>query len=115
MDGGYTSSMDLRLPRAQLVIWLDLPRRVYVLQVLIRTARFHGRVRPDMSPGNPERFDPAFLRDWVWTYPARRARDSELMCSLPSGTRGIVLRSRRQMRQLVAALPDSLTHDSVSK
>jgi adenylate kinase family enzyme len=115
MDGGYPSSMDLRLPRAQLVIWLDLPRHVYFPQALARTVRFYGRVRPDIGPGNPERLDPAFFRDWVWTYPARRAQDSKLMAGLPGCTRGLTLRTRRQMRQLVAGLPDSLTHDSVSK
>ncbi len=115
MDGGYTSSMDLRLPRAQLVICLDLPRHIYFPQALARTARFYGRVRPDMGPGNPERFDLTFFRDWVWAYPARRAQDSKLMASLPGSTRGLTLHTRRQMRQLVAGLPDSLTHDSVSK
>lgn len=115
MDGAYTSSMDLRLPRAQLVIWLDLPRGTYFVHALLRTVRYYGRVRPDLGPGNPERLDLAFFRDWVWTYPARRARDVELMATLPGGTRGLTLRTRRQMRQLVAGLPDSLTRDSVSK
>lgn len=115
MDGAFPSSMDVRLPRAELVIWLDLPRRVYFPQALLRTVRHYGRVRPDLAPGCPERLDWAFFRDWVWTYPARRATDAKLMAQLPPGTRGITLSSRRQMRQLVAGLPASLRADSASK
>lgn len=114
MDGSYSSTMDLRLPRAHAVVWLDLPRRVYFPRVVWRSLRSYGRVRPDLGPGCRERFDPSFFRDWVWTYPRRRARDQELMAKLPEGVTGISLRSRRDVRQFVAGLPASLEGDSAS-
>lgn len=67
IDGLYGSSLDQRLARATLVIWLDLPTRVCVAGVLARWLRWRGRVRPDMGAGCPERMDPAFLR-WVLTF-----------------------------------------------
>jgi adenylate kinase family enzyme len=69
MDGNYTTHLDLRLPRAEAVIWLDLPRYVYFPRTVWRMIRNYGRERGDIGPGCPERFDLPFLRDWVWTYP----------------------------------------------
>ena len=67
IDGLYGSSLDQRLARATLVVWLDPPTRVCVAGVLARWLRWRGRVRPDMGAGCPERMDPAFLR-WVVTF-----------------------------------------------
>ena len=109
MDGNYTSHLDLRLPRAEAVIWLDLPRHVYFPRAVLRTIRNHGRVREDIGPGCPERFDLTFFRDWVWTYPAHsRARHAELLASLPAAIHGIILRSPAEVRRFTDALPRSL-------
>jgi adenylate kinase family enzyme len=43
MDGNYTNHLDLRLPRAQAVIWLDLPRYVYFPRTVWRMIRHYGR------------------------------------------------------------------------
>ncbi len=67
MDGGYSSSFHLRMPRADTNLWLDLPRRVYFPRVLKRMAINYGRQREDIGPGCPERFDFAFVK-WAWTW-----------------------------------------------
>jgi adenylate kinase family enzyme len=56
---------------ADTIVFLDVPRHIYVGRVIARTMRSFGRVRPDMAPGCRERLDGAFLR-WVWTYPSQR-------------------------------------------
>ena len=94
MDGNDTSDLDLRLPRAEAVIWLDLPRYVYFPRALWRSIKNYGNARDDVGPGCPERLDLSFFRDWVWTYPTRsRTRHAEIMANLPATVRGIVLRS----------------------
>lgn len=109
MDGNYTSTLDLRLPRADTVVWLDLPRRVYFPRALWRSLRNYGQQRPDIGPGCPERFDPGFFRTWVWTYPSHsRARHAALMAGLPSGVRGITLGSTSTVRAFANGLPDTL-------
>jgi adenylate kinase family enzyme len=109
MDGNYTRDIDLRLPRAQAVIWLDLPRYIYFPRAVWRSIRNYGRERDDLGPGCPEKFDPSFFRDWVWTYPTRsRARHAQLMASLPAGVRGVVLRSPREVKRFEDDLPHSL-------
>jgi adenylate kinase family enzyme len=67
MDGLYSSTYDIRMPRADSLVWLDYPRAVCMRRVLLRTARGIGRTRPDLPAGCPERFDVTFLR-YVWDF-----------------------------------------------
>jgi adenylate kinase family enzyme len=78
MDGNYGGSLARRLERAQLVVNLDYPRRVFFPRMLRRVLSQYGRTRADMAPGCPERLDPEFLR-YTWRYrievlPRREAR-----------------------------------------
>ena len=68
MDGNYTSTLDLRLPAADTIVFLDLPRALTLVRVVRRRWRWRGRTRPDMAPGCPERLTARFLL-WVWRYP----------------------------------------------
>jgi adenylate kinase family enzyme len=70
MDGNYADTFDVRMPRADSLIWLDYPRRKCFYRVLRRLAKDHGRSRPDLPDGCPEQFDAHFLR-FVWDFPAR--------------------------------------------
>lgn len=109
MDGNYTTHLDLRLPRTQAIIWLDLPRRVYFARAVWRSIRNYGRVRADLGPGCPEQFELSFFTQWVWTYPKRsRPRHAELMASLPAGIGGVTLRSRAAVATFTRDLPASL-------
>jgi adenylate kinase family enzyme len=115
MEGNYSDHLDLRLPRTEAVIWLDLPRYVYFPRTVWRSIWNYGRVRDDIGPGCPEQFDLAFFRDWVWTYPTRsRARHAELLANLPGGIRGIILRSRHDVTKFVDDLPHSLMAAQIS-
>jgi len=73
MDGNYLASGagQMRQLRADAVFWFDLPRWVCMCGILFRIAGSHGRVRPEMADGCPERFDAEFMR-YVWTYRSRQ-------------------------------------------
>ena len=60
LEGNYGSSLDLRLPRADGVIWFDYPWPICLLRAIRRSVRGYGRVRADMAPGCPERIDLEF-------------------------------------------------------
>lgn len=82
---------------------------MYFGGALWRSIRDHGRQRPDVGAGCPERFEWAFLRDWVWTYPVRsRAEHRRLMSALPAGVLGIVLTSPRAVTAFERNLPGCL-------
>ena len=69
MDGNYSGTFDLRMPRADTVIWLDYPRTVCLRRVLWRVIKGYGRTRADLPPGCPEKFETQFLH-FVWNFPA---------------------------------------------
>ncbi len=71
MDGNYAGTLDLRLSRADTVIFLDYPTLTCLWRITKRILRYRGRVRPAMPPGCRERFDGNFYR-YVATY--RRER-----------------------------------------
>jgi adenylate kinase family enzyme len=70
MDGTGPSTFDLRLPRADVVIWVRLLRKVCLWGVIKRTISSYGRERLEMAPGCPERLDWEFLR-YIWHFESR--------------------------------------------
>ena len=70
MDGNFSDTFDLRMPRADSLIWLDYPRATCIRRILVRAARDYGQSKPDLPDGCPEQFDAKLLR-WVWDFPAK--------------------------------------------
>lgn len=68
LDGNYGGTMEMRLKRADTVIWLDLSRYLCVLRVLKRTFVPGYRSRIDLAEGCSERFEFDFLK-YVWNFP----------------------------------------------
>jgi adenylate kinase family enzyme len=74
IDGNYANTFDIRMPRADSVVWLDYPRAVCMRRVLRRVIKGYGHTRADLPPGCSEKFDLEFLR-YVWDFPrAQRPR-----------------------------------------
>jgi adenylate kinase family enzyme len=97
MDGNYSSMLDLRLPVADTIVFLDLPRRVTLTRVLVRQLRWSGRVRPEMAEGCRERISLDFAR-WLWRFPRegrRRLLDAIAVAGVEE--RVIRLTSRREV------------------
>ena len=67
IDGNYPRTLPARLARADTVFVLDYSRWRCLLRALARNLRFHGRVRPDMGDGCPERMERDFLRH-IWNF-----------------------------------------------
>lgn len=68
-EGNYARrTLDLRLPRAELVIWLDTPRLVCLFRVIARS--LSRQPRPDLAAGCTEKLDRAFLTflKFVWQF-----------------------------------------------
>ncbi|SRR6266481_3118333 len=105
MDGNYGGTLDRRLAACDTVIFLDLPRTLCLWRVLTRRVRFHGRARPDMVEGCPERLTWQYI-GWVWGYPReRRPRILERLSSLRPDQRAIILRSTADVDAWIRSLP----------
>lgn len=61
IDGNYSSTMDLRIPRADTIVFLDYPTYKCFYRVVRRIMKYRGKERPDMPEGCKERFDFEFL------------------------------------------------------
>jgi adenylate kinase family enzyme len=104
MEGNYSSTFDIRVPRATVIVWLDIPRWRCLLSVLWRVTKNYGKVRPDLGPDCIERFDWPFIR-WIWSYPElMRPKTARLLGRLRPGQRAYVLRSRAGIPALMAEL-----------
>lgn len=92
MDGNYGGTFDVRMPRADMIVFLDTPAWLCTVRVLRRWWRFRGRSRPSMPVGCPERVTPEFLH-WIWSYGRRRRPDVlERLRSMDDQKRVVVLR-----------------------
>ncbi len=74
VDGNYLAVADLIWSRADTVVWIDLPRRVVMWRLLLRTAS-RGARRTELWNGNRERLGNFFTLDpqrsvlvWAWTH-----------------------------------------------
>jgi adenylate kinase family enzyme len=61
IEGNYASTMEMRLSRADTIVYLDYPVPLCLWRLMKRIVTSYGRSRPDMPEGCPERFDAKFL------------------------------------------------------
>jgi adenylate kinase family enzyme len=107
MDGNYSNTFDLRMPHADAIVWLDLPRLTCLRRVIWRVVRNWGRVRPDLAEGCPEKLVWSFLV-YVWNFP--KAHRPLLIAALMrhgARSRVVALDSPGRVKALLASL-DSL-------
>jgi len=57
IDGNYGGTIDIRLEKADTVVYLDFPTIRCLWRITKRIFKYRGRVRPDMPEGCMERFD----------------------------------------------------------
>ena len=105
MDGNFSRTLPARLERADTAIFLDLPTWLCVTRVLVRVHSYHGRTRPDLPEGCPEKLDLEFLR-WVAGY-RRRSREKVVRVldarEREGGLRVVRLRSPREVAAYLEA------------
>jgi adenylate kinase family enzyme len=90
--------------RADLLVWLDLPRRVVMRQVVLRTVRRRLR-REELWNGNTEPplhelfTDPEHVVRWAWS---SYGWSAQRVTALPDDLTVVRLRSRRETRRWLA-------------
>ncbi|MEM9234209.1 MAG: hypothetical protein AAGA69_08225, partial [Pseudomonadota bacterium] len=67
IEGGYSRTYPERATQADLILFLDVSTPVRVLRVLRRLIQYHGRSRPDLTEGCPEKLNLSFMH-WVATW-----------------------------------------------
>lgn len=110
-EGNYARrTFDLRLPNADLIIWLDTPRLTCLARVIVRSLM--NRPRPDLPAGCREKLDRAFLTflKFVWRFDHgyRQGIDAVRMAIGPK-VPTVHLRGNRQIAAFLDGLPSAAT------
>lgn len=96
LDGGfYDAAGPLRFARADCIVIFDLPTRICLYRVLKRWWTFRGETRPDLAPGCPETFDPAFLW-YIMTYRSRQTPKGDALIAQHFKGRIVRIRSEAE-------------------
>jgi adenylate kinase family enzyme len=104
MDGNYSGTLEVRLPHADTVIFLDFPRTICIYRILKRVVFYKKGSRPDIPEGCDERFDWTFLK-LVWNYPNRsKPKVEELLKQIGGEKKVIRLRSTKEVENFFVDL-----------
>lgn len=98
MDGNFGGTMDLRMAKADLVIWLDYSRWICLWRVIKRTLKYYGKTRPDMPDGCAERFDWSFLV-YIYDFPKKHRPRILNNLELTSSASVLQFKSPRQLNR----------------
>jgi adenylate kinase family enzyme len=102
IDGTSPGTLDIRLPRADVVLFYRPGRTACLVGVGKRWLRYRGRSRPELPEGCPEKIDMPFLR-YIWRF--ERTETPEIMEMIEihgPEVPVIMLKSRRQAAALLA-------------
>jgi adenylate kinase family enzyme len=103
IDGNFDRTIPVRLKRCDTVIYLDFSRFACLMGVLKRVLTTHGKVRPDMGEGCPERIDLDFLK-WVWNFNKNKRERNYRLLNETEGVRVIILKNRRMVKKFLSEL-----------
>lgn len=106
-EGNYARrTFDLRLPHADLIIWLDTPRLTCITRVILRSVM--NRPRADLAAGCSEKLDREFLTflKFVWNFDRDyRPGIEAVRLAIGPHISTLHLRSSRQIGEFLNSLP----------
>ena len=79
MDGNYGGTMDVRMNKADMVIFLDRSRWLCLFRVIKRIVTHYGKTRIDMGKGCKEKFSWEFI---MYIYHYNRIRKPKILKKL---------------------------------
>lgn len=103
MDGNFSRTMEMRLEKCDTIIYLDFSRLTCIWGLVQRMSGYYGRVRPDMTEGCPERFDPKFVK-WIWNYNQNNRVRNYTWLAKAKHAKSIVLKNRKEVKAFLEQL-----------
>lgn len=107
IEGMQLKLLEYRIQKADLVIFLDMPRSTCFYQIFKRTFTYYGKQAPSSAKGCPERIDWKFLKflKWVWNFKKNyRPRIVKLFNEHATTKKLSVLQSKKEIDQLIEKL-----------
>ncbi|MCE8000436.1 MAG: AAA family ATPase [Rhodobiaceae bacterium] len=104
MEGNFSSTFDLRMPRADTIVLVIRPRVHCLWRVFKRYLKYRGATRPDLADGCPEKFDPAFYK-WIWDFPNRSLpRIQEALATIGAHAKQVTITSDADAQAFLESL-----------
>ena len=103
MDGNYNRTLELRLERADTVVYLDYSWWVCLFSWMKRVITNWGKARPDMAPGCAEWFDPE-MAGWIWDFNMKNRKRYREILSAQTGKVIHIFKNRRKLMGFWACL-----------
>lgn len=113
IDGNYSRTMDIRIERADLIIYLDMPRWLCLCRIFQRRVMYRKKTRPDMNEECPEKIDIEFIQ-WVWNYRKRgRLKTLEKLEQLKNQKIINIVKTPKQVDELIHRLEKNISTKNV--
>ena len=103
IDGNYSRTMDARLEKCDTIIWLDYSRWACLRGMFQRVILNHGKVRPDMAEGCPERFDLEFIK-YIWNFNKNNRVLNQTRIAKTKHAKAIVLKNRKEKQAFLKSI-----------
>lgn len=108
IDGNYSRTMNIRIKRADLIIFLDMPNMLCLYRIFKRRIKYNRKTRPDMNEECTEKLDLEFIK-WVWNFKKRnRAKILDKLEVASKTKRIIILKNRKQVNEFIEGLKNHI-------
>lgn len=109
IDGNYGSTLDERIPFADVIIWLKVPRLTTLMRVFKRSikVRWLGQKRLDMASEFVEKWDKEYLEflKFVWNFPKTEfPQIEENLTKFDAWDRVVILKNRKDKAKYLNTL-----------
>ena len=103
MDGNYNRTLPQRIAACDTIVYLDFGRWECLKGMVQRVLGSYGKVRPDMAPGCPERFDWEFVQ-WIWNFNRDHRALNYGYIGQARHAKSVILKSRKEVKDFLESL-----------
>lgn len=106
MDGMNLRFLEYRAQKADLIIFLDIPRYQCFWNIFKRIWRYYGKETPSSAKGCPERVNFGLIKflKWVWNFKKRYPSKIREILKLYPDKQIYILRSRKEIDTFIESL-----------
>ncbi|WP_328824183.1 P-loop NTPase family protein [Metabacillus schmidteae] len=104
MEGNYRNTFDMRVEKADTIIYLEKPLTVCLYRVIKRWLTNIGKDRPDRAIGCNEKIDMAFIKFICTTYSQRKKRTRQQLHQLESTKQVFILTNDKEIEDFLRTI-----------
>lgn len=107
IDGMNLRVLEYRIQKADIIIFLDIPRYICFWRIFKRTITYYGKETPNSAPHCQERINGEFIKFLKWVWDFKRKYVPRIMALLNSYTTTkeiYILKSQKEIDQFIEKL-----------